>query len=60
MTGHQVRHDGPKRDRRPIPTTTLDPPHSAASPVVPALYGAGSPNSIAPIAQLRTRMLLVP
>ncbi len=24
-----------------IPTTTLDPPHSAASPAVPALSGPG-------------------
>lgn len=26
-----------------IPTTMLDPPHSAASPMVPALIGSGSP-----------------
>lgn len=27
-----------------IPTAALDPPHSAASPAVPALHGSGSPN----------------
>lgn len=27
-----------------IPTTALDPPHSAASPAVPALIGSGSPS----------------
>lgn len=26
-----------------IPTTTIDPPHCAASPVVPALLGPGPP-----------------
>ena len=26
-----------------IPTTMLDPPHGAASPMVPALIGSGSP-----------------
>lgn len=26
-----------------IPTTMLDPPHSAASPMVPAFIGSGSP-----------------
>jgi hypothetical protein len=26
-----------------IPTAALDPPHSAASPAVPALIGSGSP-----------------
>ncbi len=28
-----------------IPTAALDPPHSAASPAVPALIGSGSPSS---------------
>jgi hypothetical protein len=28
-----------------IPTTALDPPHSAASPAVPALIGSGSPST---------------
>ena len=27
-----------------LPIATLDPPHSAASPVVPALVGSGSPS----------------
>src|SRR5690606_33744287 len=27
-----------------IPTAALDPPHSAASPAVPALIGSGSPS----------------
>lgn len=27
-----------------LPITTLDPPHSAASPVVPAFVGSGSPS----------------
>jgi hypothetical protein len=26
-----------------IPATALDPPHSAAPPAVPALFGSGSP-----------------
>ena len=28
-----------------LPITTLDPPHRAASPVIPALIGSGSPLS---------------
>ena len=31
-----------------IPTTALDPPHSAASPAVPALIGSGSPSFAVP------------
>ncbi len=30
-----------------IPTAALDPPHSAASPAVPALIGSGSPSAAA-------------
>ena len=31
-----------------IPTAALDPPHRAASPAVPALYGSGSPYAAQP------------
>lgn len=33
-----------------IPTAALDPPHSAASPAVPALIGSGSPSVLAVLA----------
>lgn len=35
---------GSARVRRHPPTAALDPPHSAASPTVPALIGSGPPS----------------
>src|SRR5882672_9154407 len=38
-----------------IPTTALDPPHSAASPAVPALIGSGSPSTVECSGRVSTR-----
>jgi hypothetical protein len=44
IEGRQATPGWAPRGFAAIPTAALDPPHSAASPAVPALIGSGSPS----------------
>src|SRR5579863_5771836 len=43
---YECRPGGLRTGSPPSPPPALDPPHSAASPAVPALIGSGSPSSV--------------